>query len=66
MIPFEGRYDAMLPTGFFYDKTNRDFKTGFSLPGISGEIRDAEWIKVQGGKKILLIARNNESLLFYQ
>lgn len=66
VIPFEGRYDALLPTGFFYDKTNRDFKTDFSLPGISGEIRDAKWMKVQDGKKILLIARNNDSLLFYQ
>jgi enediyne biosynthesis protein E4 len=61
--PFEGRYDAMNPSVFGFNK--RLVFEG-SLPGIGGECRDAKWIRVGGGKKLLVLARNNEGLAFFR
>ena len=63
VIPFEGRYDALLPTGFYFDKTKESFVTKFSMEGVDGEARDAKWINYKDGK-VLVIARNNQSLIF--
>ncbi len=62
-IPYEGRYDALLPTIFSYRNQQNDFIQLANLPAIEGEIRDMEWIDQRGGEKILLIARNNEPLI---
>lgn len=35
------------------------------LPEAKGEVRDIKWLKGPNGKKIMVIARNNDSLLFY-
>jgi len=64
--PYEGRYDAMNPTVFGYDE--RGLAGGFryrsQLPEIGGEYRDAKWINYAKGGKLLVLARNNNRLLF--
>lgn len=63
VVPYEGRYDALLPTFFSSDRTV-DLKTLSNLP-IEGEVRDIKWLNY-GGNKVLVIARNNKELLFYK
>jgi hypothetical protein len=63
VIPFEGRYDALPPTGFYFDKGKNSFVTKFSIEGVDGEARDAKWVNYKDGK-VLVIARNNQSLIF--
>ncbi|HEY0677908.1 MAG TPA: FG-GAP-like repeat-containing protein, partial [Chitinophagaceae bacterium] len=64
VIPYEGRYDAMLPGVFSYDAGTSAFNQLTKLPGMEGEVRDAKWLNYAGGKKLLLLARNNDSLRF--
>ena len=64
VIPYEGRYDALRPTGFYFDKTKNTFVTNFSVEGIDGEVRDAKWINYAGNNKVLVLARNNQQLVF--
>jgi len=66
VLPYEGRYDALFPTLFSYDKKDNLFDQISILPEASGEMRDAKWLNTSGGKKILILARNNDSLLFYK
>jgi len=63
-IPYEGRYDALLPTAFSFNKTSGSFVTGFTIQDFDGEIRDIKWINTAGNKKLLLFARNNKELIF--
>jgi enediyne biosynthesis protein E4 len=63
VIPYEGRYDALLPTGFYFDKVKNSFVTSFNVSGANGEARDAKWMNYGDGKA-LVIARNNQSLVF--
>ena len=64
VIPYEGRYDALRPTGFYFDKAKNTFVTNFSVEGIDGEVRDAKWINYAGNNKVLVLARNNQQLVF--
>jgi hypothetical protein len=65
-IPYEGRYDALLPTLFsFHAKTDK-FHVGQTIPAIDGEIRDAKLVQQAGGKKLLILSRNNAEMLFFQ
>ena len=52
----------MIPTLFSYH--NAQFSLQSNLPFIDGEVRDAKWINYSGGKKVLVIARNNDQLIF--
>jgi hypothetical protein len=63
VLPYEGRYDAMNPTIFNYDKKSGQFIPLSELPFIDGESRDAKWINYSG-KKILVLAGNNSQLIF--
>lgn len=63
VIPYEGRYDALLPTIFSYQQKNK-FSVQASLADLPGEYRDAKWIKTAGGEKMLILARNNGPLIF--
>lgn len=65
-IPFEGRYDALIPTMFSYDKTSKTISNSLNIPSFDGEARDMKWLTVAGGRKILAIARNNQSIQFYE
>jgi hypothetical protein len=64
VIPYEGRYDALLPTLFSFDAGKGKFIELSNLPNINGEIRDAKWLNFTGGNKLLVLARNNDSLIF--
>ena len=66
VVPYEGRYDALVPTFFSMNTGKTGFQTIAKLPLVDGEIRDAKWVHGVDGKKILVLARNNNSLLFYQ
>ena len=61
--PYEGRYDALSPTLFGYDKAAGRFRCRGILPAIDGECRDAKWVRTAGGR-MLVIARNNAGLVF--
>ena len=63
VVPYEGRYDALYPTIFSFDKKSQVNVTAI-LPELNGEFRDAKWLNVAGGNKILVLARNNGSLIF--
>ncbi len=65
-IPFEGRYDALQPSIFNFNKQNNSIVFSSMINSADGEMRDAKWIKTIGGKYILAIARNNDGLLFYK
>ena len=62
-IPYEGKYDALCPTIFSYNKNQ--FNISSILPDVKGEVRDMKWLNTANGK-MLVIARNNDSLLFYK
>ncbi len=62
-IPYEGKYDALYPTIFSTHKNQ--FNVASILPDVNGEVRDIKWLNTANGK-MLVIARNNDSLLFYK
>jgi hypothetical protein len=64
VIPYEGRYDALRPTLFAYDTKTNQFNTQSVLPSVNGEVRDARWINYTGNQKLLLLARNNNDIVF--
>ncbi|MDP4262768.1 MAG: VCBS repeat-containing protein [Bacteroidota bacterium] len=66
VIPYEGRYDALLPTSFSFDKKNSAWQTGSNIPLLDGEVRDVKWLNSARDGKIVVIARNNKELLFYK
>ena len=63
-IPYEGRYDALSPAGFSFNKASGSFVTGFTIQDFDGEIRDIKWVTTVAGKKLLVFARNNKELIF--
>ncbi|WP_276503860.1 VCBS repeat-containing protein [Terrimonas pollutisoli] len=60
VIPYEGRYDALLPTQFGINESQHKHL----LANLEGEIRDIKWIRTGNGKKILALARNNQGIVF--
>ncbi len=66
VLPYEGRYDALYPAFFSFDAPHSRFDQTSILPDVTGEVRDIKWLKAAGGNKILIIARNNDSLLFFK
>jgi hypothetical protein len=64
VIPYEGRYDALQPTAFTFDRKFANFKPLASLPDFFGEVRDMKWLNTAGGGKMLMVARNNSSPVF--
>lgn len=66
VIPYEGRYDASLPTVFSYDNKTAVFGILSNIPSFNGEVRDIKWLRVAGGGKIMVVARNNQPLRFYK
>jgi hypothetical protein len=62
--PFEGRYDAMSPSVFAYDKGTQQIRYVDELPAIGGEFRDAKWVRGANGMRMLVLARNNAGLVF--
>jgi hypothetical protein len=64
VIPYEGRYDALQPSFFSFNKQQGVFQYNSELASVTGEARDAKWINYAGGNKILILARNNQPLIF--
>jgi enediyne biosynthesis protein E4 len=64
VIPYEGRYDALQPGFFSYNKKDTALQYEAALSSIAGEARDAKWITYADESKVLIIARNNKPLIF--
>ncbi|HEY1112712.1 MAG TPA: VCBS repeat-containing protein, partial [Chitinophagaceae bacterium] len=64
VIPYEGRYDALLPTTFAFNGQKGGFESTGSLAITEGEVRDVKWVATATGEPILAVGRNNRPLLF--
>ena len=64
VIPYEGRYDALLPSVISFNKQVNKFQFQLTMPIADGEVRDAKWIRYADGKKVLIVAQNNKALTF--
>jgi enediyne biosynthesis protein E4 len=64
VLPYEGKYDALQPSCFSFNNKTGQFNFQSILSSINGEVRDAKWINYARGKKVLVIARNNDQLIF--
>ena len=65
VIPYEGRYDALQPSSFNFKNGSFMADNSFKLQ-LNGEVRDAKWLTTAGKKQLLVIARNNQPLAFFQ
>lgn len=66
VIPYEGRYDALFPSIFTFDKNSNSIIMQQLLSNINGEIRDMKWLNSINNTKVLLLARNNNKPVFLQ
>ncbi len=66
VLPYEGRYDALQPTAFSFDKKINGFNNIANIPAFDGEGRDIKWLNTTGGNKIMVIACNNKALQFFK
>lgn len=64
VVPYEGRYDALLPSVFSFSKPANGFQSRGNIQMAEGEVRDAKWIRYAGGKQVLVIAQNNKEPVF--
>ncbi|HEY0432440.1 MAG TPA: hypothetical protein VGC95_01130, partial [Chitinophagaceae bacterium] len=65
VTPYEGRYDAQLPTVFSFNRNNVTVVQTLGDIPRAGEARDAKWVQTSRGQ-MLALARNNDSLLFFK
>ena len=67
VIPYEGRYDAQSLAVFGINR-NRGLRVipQPELAATKGQVRDLKWINRGTGTAHLVVARNNEELLFLQ
>src|SRR5207249_2981502 len=63
-IPYEGRYDALLPTVVSFNKSVSTFDVTSQLPSVQQEIRDAKWLNYVNGTRLLVLAVNDGKLIF--
>lgn len=66
VMPYEGRYDALQPTVFTYQAAKKQFVVSSIIPDFDGELRDIKWIKTKDQNRILVLARNNQTLQFFK
>jgi hypothetical protein len=67
VIPYEGRYDAQ-PVALFTANKN-DAITDIpqiNLSQIKGQIRDIKWLRTAKYGNVMMVARNNDSILFFE
>jgi hypothetical protein len=64
VVPYEGRYDALIPTIVSFNKSQSLFTVASQLPSLQQEMRDAKWLNYTNGTKILVLAVNNGPLIF--
>ncbi len=65
VLPYEGRYDA-LPLTLFHPDGIKPTEATSVIPSPGGEIRDLKWVHGSDNTPTLIVARNNDSLLFFQ
>ena len=68
VLPYEGRYDAGFGSVELNNGSNNftilsPYQSGFMT---TGEVRDIKKIKLANGSECLLVARNNDTLLFFK
>lgn len=65
VIPYEGRYDAQPLALFRWAGNGRiEYVHQQNLSAMPGQVRDLKWVRLAGNEKALLIARNNEELMW--
>ena len=64
VVPYEGRYDALIPTVISFNKSQSSFNAASQLPSLQQEMRDAKWLNYADGTKILILTVNNGPLIF--
>ncbi len=66
VIPYEGRYDAQSLCLFSINKKNEiKYIHQPGLLSLSGQVRDIKWMNTGKDGKVLVVARNNDSLKMY-
>lgn len=66
VIPYEGRYDAQPLALFTVSKNNVvSYVPQANLAQVKGQVRDIKWLKGAQNKEYMIVARNNDKLLFY-
>lgn len=62
--PYEGRYDALLPTVVAFNKKSSQFDVAAQISSLQEEFRDAKWLNTVNGTKLLILSVNNGPLIF--
>lgn len=65
-VPYEGRYDALEPAAFTFDKSSNHFRPLYAVTNADGEVRDLEWVKTGTGSRCLVAGMNNAPLQFFK
>ena len=64
VIPYEGRYDAQ-PLALFscHRSDSIEYLPRSDLASVNGQVRDFKWLNMPKYGDIMVVARNNDSLL---
>ncbi|MGZ3957267.1 MAG: VCBS repeat-containing protein [Flavisolibacter sp.] len=65
VIPYEGRYDAQPLALFQSNKNGIRYLHQPDLIALKGQVRDIKWMRTAKHGRVLVVARNNEPLLFF-
>lgn len=65
VIPYEGRYDAQPLALFQSNKNGIRYLHQPDLLALKGQVRDIKWMRTARHGMVLVVARNNEPLLFF-
>jgi hypothetical protein len=67
VIPYEGRYDAQAAALFSISKERAVVPIhDAEVAQITGQLRDLKWLRTAAADSFLVMARNNDRLLFYK
>lgn len=64
VTPYEGRYDAQSLALFHIDNKNSIQYINDEVINTKGQVRDIKWIKTSSDNPLLVVARNNDSMIF--
>lgn len=64
VVPYEGRYDALMPTIFSFNNNTQQFKINATVSNLRSEVRDIKAIKAANDSGVFIIASNNDRLHF--
>jgi hypothetical protein len=66
VIPYEGRYDAQPLALFSVGKNNAvEYIHQSNLLEVKGQVRDVKWMRTAQNDSVLVVARNNDRLLWF-